>query len=314
MEQFGLYQVSIPLPFWNDSVHCYLGKREGKWVIVDTGLGTDGTRKAWEAAFAMYKIDPRRDVDRILLTHHHADHFGFAGVMQEWTGAPIYLSDQERELAHFAWTTEEFHTFYRSSGLSEEMVLRLQVNPTAFVGPVSPFPTDLQRIENGNRFHIGELQFEAIHMPGHTRGHICFYEKQHKLLLSGDHFTRETIPYISYHGYGDPNPLKTYLETLKSMQTLEIAAVLPGHGPVFYDAQVRITELIRHFEGRLDAVRSFAGHGESAYEISLDLFPTKRSEFQQWIDLGETNAYLQYLVANGELQVREEGAAHRYSR
>lgn len=58
----------------------------------------------------------------------------------------------------------------------------------------------------------------------------------------------------------------------------------------------------------------FAGHGKSAYEISLDLFPTKRSEFQQWIDLGETNAYLKYLVANGELQVREEGAAHRYSR
>lgn len=314
MEQFGLYQVSIPLPFWNDSVHCYLGKRNGKWVIVDTGLLTDDTRKAWETAFAMHKIDPEKDVESILLTHHHADHFGFAGVMQEWTGAPVHLSDQERELAHYAWTPEKFRQFYGSTGLPEEMVLQLQETPTAFVRPVSPFPSHLRKIEYGERYEIGELEFEAIHMPGHTRGHICFYEKQHKLLISGDHFTRETIPYISYHGYGDSNPLKTYLGTLKNMQAMEIAAVLPGHGPIFFDAQERIAELLDYFEGRLDAVRSFAAHGRSAYEISQELFPAGRSVFQQWIDLGETNACVQYLAANGDLHVVEEGHKYRYSR
>ncbi|QRG69063.1 MBL fold metallo-hydrolase [Brevibacillus choshinensis] len=312
MEQYGLHQVSIPLPFWNDSVHCYLGRRDGKWVIVDTGLNTQDTQRAWEAAFARHGIDPQQDVERILLTHHHADHFGFAGVMQEWTGAPILLSDQERELAHYAWTSENFLHFYRSTGLPDELVLQLKETPTAFVQPVSPFPAHLQKIENGDRYQIGELEFEAIHMPGHTRGHICFYEKQHKWLISGDHFTRETIPYISYHGYGDPNPLKTYLDTLKAMKAMEIAAVLPGHGPIFYDAQERIRELTDHFEGRLALVQSYAVHGRSAYEISQKLFPSGRSVFQQWIDLGETNAYLQYLVAAGDLQAGEEGQVRSY--
>ena len=314
MEQYGLYQVTIPLPYWNDSVHCFLGRREGKWTVIDTGMNGYDTRKTWEAAFAAHGINPQTDVEAILLTHHHGDHFGFAGEMQSWTGAKLHLSKPELDLARYAWSVEDFTAFYRSTGLPREMVQELHGHETAFVQPLSPFPEDLGIIEDGDSFQIGELSFEAILMPGHTRGHICYYNRQHKLLISGDHLTKETIPYISYHGYGDDNPLQTYLSTLRNMQNMEISMVLPGHGPVFSDAQERIAELIRHFEARIEAVHALVTHEMTAYEISLALFPTERSVFKQWIDLGETNAYLRYLAEKGELQVREEDGLHRYSR
>ena len=314
MEEYGIFQVTIPLPYWNDNVHCYLATREGKWIIVDTGLKWEVTRKTWEEVFAKHGIDPTKDIESIVLTHQHGDHFGFSGMLQEWTGAPVHLNEIDRELSLYGWTPETFQAYYLSAGLPQESVLQLQENAAAFVRPTSPYPTDLQPLNAGDRFQLGELAFEAIHLPGHTPGHICFYNEQKKLLISGDHLTRETMPYISYHGYGDSNPLQTYLATLSKMQAMEIAAVLPGHGPIFYDAQERIAEVIDYYQSRLDAVRELAAGGRTAYEISLAIFPADRSLFQKWIDLGETNACLQYLLTNGDLQVREEGSQKKYYR
>lgn len=314
MEQFGIYQVSIPLPIWNDSVHCYLARTEGKWVVVDTGINGHVTQETWEAAFTKHGISPGNDISRIYLTHHHADHFGFAGVMQEWTNAPLYLSDREEELSRFTWSKEGFSTFYRSCGLPEAMVSELVGNPTASVKPITPYPHMLERIEAGDRFQVGELNFEAMLMPGHTPGHICYYNADEKILISGDHFTKETIPYISYHGYGDENPLATFLTTLRKMQEMEISQVWPGHGPVFHDAQERIEELIQHYQARMAIVMDHAKGEKTAYELAESLFQKELPTFNQWIILGETNAYLRYLVGQGELEGFESNGILHYKK
>lgn len=314
MEQYGIFQVTVPLPFWNDSVHCYLGRHRGKWTIIDTGINGHVTQKTWEDAFAAHQISPRQDVERIFLTHHHADHFGFANVIQEWTDAPLHLTDQERELARFSWTNEAFQAFYRACGLPDEMVSHLAENPTAFVQPLSPFPNKLERLVPGEPVQFGELLFEAIHTPGHTPGHICYYNRSEKIMITGDHLTRETIPYISYHGYGDENPLATYLNTLHTMQGMEISLVLPGHGPVFSDVQERIAELLRHYETRLHAVYEQVTAEKSAYEIAQGLAPADLPTFQQWILLGEVNAYLRFLAAKGELQIIPDPPVIRFNK
>src|SRR5699024_9991456 len=88
MTHFGITQLTIPLPFWNDNVHCYMGKQDdGKWVIVDTGLKTEETEQHWLNQFRLLNINPVSDISRILITHHHPDHFGFAHELQKWTNA-----------------------------------------------------------------------------------------------------------------------------------------------------------------------------------------------------------------------------------
>ncbi|MGG2026106.1 MBL fold metallo-hydrolase [Gottfriedia sp. S16(2024)] len=310
MKGYGIYQVTIPLPFWNDNVHCYLARREGKWTIIDTAMNRNETRLAWEAAFNKYSIEPLRDVERILITHHHPDHFEYARELQQQTGANVFLSEKEQAVAQNNLDAESFSRFYLTAGMPQKLVKQLQpVNTSA-----NRFPKNVCIIETNRLYPIGELLFEAIQMPGHSDGHICFYNSEEQILLSGDHLTRETIPYISYHGYGNKNPLSMYLETLKTMQLMEISLVLPGHGPIFMDAQERINELLHHYEERIGFVLEKITGEMSAYQVSNTLVPIGSSVLEKWIALGETNAYLSYLVAKGEIREYKDGLQNKYVR
>ncbi|MEW9672888.1 MBL fold metallo-hydrolase [Ammoniphilus sp. 3BR4] len=311
MEQYGIHKVTIPLPFWNSDVHCYLAKSKGKWKLVDTGMNRPETRKSWENAFLEHGIDPQHDVEGILLTHHHPDHLGYAGILQEWTGAAVYLSEEERHLLQHQWTEQSFAAFYRGAGMPLEVVQELQKNETAF-HPVPPPPHPIQTLREGDLIDFGELTFRVLYTPGHTAGHVCFYNEDQKVLVTGDHLTRETMPYISYHGFGDKNPLGTYIASLEKMRSLDISLVLPGHGPLFADAQERITEILNYYQKRIERVREWAKKGGTAFEVSHQLFPEQREGLDQWIAIGEANAYLHYLVEAGELKAETQGGLFRY--
>ncbi|WP_163100223.1 MBL fold metallo-hydrolase [Peribacillus alkalitolerans] len=309
MNQFGIYQVSIPLPYWNDSVHCYLGQNEGKWTIIDTSMNNEKTRQCWEAAFSRFKINPKREVERIFITHHHPDHFEYASELQRQTGADIFINQKEQSNLIFL-EKESFSSYYLTAGMPQELVMQLHpVNHST-----KKFPNNIHTFDPNVQYPIGELHFEAIQMPGHSDGHICFYNREEQILISGDHLTRETIPYISYHGYGDVNPLSTYLETLMNMLSMKISLVLPGHGPNFTDAKERIIELIHHYETRISHVLALVTGEMSAFEISNTLFPNNTTVLDQWIALGETNAYLNYLTAKGKIGVLKEHHVNKYFR
>ncbi|MDQ6598900.1 MBL fold metallo-hydrolase [Bacillus salipaludis] len=310
MNRYGIYQVTIPLPFWNGNVHCYLAQREGKWTIIDTAMNQEVTRESWKATFSKHGINPKHDVERILITHHHADHFEYARELQQQTGADVFLSEKEQSLALSVLDRESFTEFYLAAGMSKELVKQLQ--PVNKID--TSFPNNLFTIDTNRLYPIGELLFEALHMPGHSDGHICFYNREEQLLLSGDHLTKEAIPYISYHGYGDENPLSSYLATLKRIKLMKISLVLPGHGPIFTDVQERITELLHHYEERIGFVLEQITGEMNAYEVSQSLFPVDSSVFDQWIAIGETNAYLRYLASIGEISVYKKGKQFKYVR
>src|SRR5699024_35766 len=217
MERYGIHQVTIPLPFWNDNVHCYLGKQpNGKWSIIDSGLNTNVTNKTWINTLNQYSINPKTDIDKILITHHHPDHFGFSSELQDLTGAYVYIDEREYELSLNALSELERKKFYLSSGMPSTIVEELQpVNNS-----INNLLKKIMYIRKDSTYMIGELLFEALEMPGHSEKHICFYNKKEKILITGDHLTREVTPYIAYHGTGDNNPLKTYIKTLKSMQSM----------------------------------------------------------------------------------------------
>jgi glyoxylase-like metal-dependent hydrolase (beta-lactamase superfamily II) len=309
MEKYGLHQVTIPLPFRLNHVHCYLAQNGEGWTIVDTGLNREETRRAWEEAFSSCGIHPEKSIHSIILTHYHPDHFGYAGAMQEWTGANIHMNEAAKKIALDAWTEATFarnKRFVRAAGVPEDIAASLEENDQVFYSLVRPFPERIGALREGEHYRIGELMYEAIHTPGHAEGHICFYNKEEKILIAGDHVLKKITPNISYHGYGDENPLKTYLESLKKVHSLDVALVLPGHGPVFTDFHERVAEIICHHEERLGFILEHIKGHMTAFQISCSLFNRELSVHEQRFAMGETIAHLNYLLSEGGIQKEED--------
>src|SRR5262245_35313597 len=110
-----IFQVQIPLPFALRIVNCYLLRGEAGWTVVDSGLNTSSARGAWQAAFSQLHIQPH-DIEQIVLTHVHPDHYGLAGWLAAWcvvaggrtaaASPPVRLSEREAWLAVHFWGQE----------------------------------------------------------------------------------------------------------------------------------------------------------------------------------------------------------------
>ncbi|RXT06548.1 MBL fold metallo-hydrolase [Ammoniphilus sp. CFH 90114] len=305
MEKYGLYQITIPLPFRLNHVHCYLARQGNRWKIIDTGLNRKETENVWQEAFETNGINVAEDIDDIILTHHHPDHLGFAGRMEEWTQAPVKISKLAGYWAQYVWqdsTYSKTREFFENNGLPADLLVDMAEYDQKFHSYLMPLPKRLETFEEGEYLQIGELKYEAISTPGHADGHMCFYNLEEKVLLGGDHILKKITPNISYYGYGEENPLKAYIESLNRIQSLEISLILPGHGPIITDVGERINEILKHHEERLAQVLDDVIGEETAYDICNRLFKRELTVHEQRFAMGETLAHLNYLVGLGEIQ------------
>ena len=65
--------------------------------------------------------------------------------------------------------------------------------------------------------------------PGHSPGHLCFYEREKRVILTGDHVLPTITPNVSLHPQQMGNPLGDYLASLRRLEPLEVdEAVKPA--------------------------------------------------------------------------------------
>src|SRR5699024_5011209 len=111
---------------------------------------------------------------------------------------------------------------------------------------VNPLPHINNYLDEGDIIQIGNYPYEVIFTPGHSDGLITLYNKEQKILISTDHILPKITPNISYWFHGDPNPLKSYLQSLDKIRVLDAHLVIPSHRTPFYDANSRIDEIKAH--------------------------------------------------------------------
>lgn len=304
-----IYQVKLPLPFALRSVNCYLLAGDEGWTVVDTGLNTADGRATWQSAFAELGIQPQ-DIQQIVLTHSHPDHFGLAGwLQQEAQGVPpVLMSPREAELAHWVWQeeagwTEAVTTFWRRCGIPDEMVTAVVVETDRTRQRTRPHPQHIQTIEPGTTITLGQRLCQVIHTPGHSDGQIIFYDAAERLLLCGDHVLQKITPNISLWPFGEPDPLGRYLHSLRQLAYLDVSLALPGHGPLIHDLRGRIGELETHHAERLGVMATAVNGSATPYHISQRVFDfEKLSIHEKRFAVSETLAHLEYLAQQNRIQ------------
>lgn len=312
----GIWRLPIELPghtVGHVNVYALLGRESV--TLVDCGWGEDPTWRALSTMLAGCGDSIDR-VRRVLVTHFHPDHCGLAGALQRRADAEVgmhradarhledrFVRSERLEAETIAWL--------RRSGASEAAVESAKDNVSRSASRVVPFAPD-RFIGNGDALAIDDWELVALHTPGHTPGHLCFYERRTRSLFSGDHILPfiNTSPGCRPHGARDP--IGDYLASFPSLRELAVDRVLPGHQRPFTDLGRRLTELEDHHAGRLNATRAVLAQGPATAWSVASRIPRSRdwsvlSNGARISALGEALGHLTVLAGRGE--ARAEGTA-----
>ena len=183
--------------------NIFLVKDGERFVLFDAGI--HHFFKDTVAAIEELGLEFKK-MDRLILTHTHLDH---SGSTPEFKGR---LKDLE------VWVSEE------------EGSLLEQGDDTIVLGSMlgqrlPPIPV-AKKLHDGDVFKVGAYSFEVLSTPGHSAGSLCFFEPNHKLLISGDvvfrHGSFGRVDFPTGNG-------KVLIQSIERLASLPVEMLLPGH-------------------------------------------------------------------------------------
>ena len=310
----GLWRLRLPLP-WPGVPHCnaFAIAAGSGIVLVDCGMHEPGSLGQLERA--MDQVNLRlENVQLLVCTHAHSDHWGQAGPVIDRTGCELWLHPD--------------HAHGLSSAQDPDAALRrrLEVGRQSGVGEAAlaqyaeaarASPSGLARIVEPDRPLVDGVQIEtdlgtwtAYETPGHAPSHVCLYQPERRLLISGDHVLGRISLYYDY-GYS-PDPVGEFLHSLGRVDALDARLALSGHGKPFTDVHGHVEAsralVAQRLERVLGAVR---GGAETVVNIVGEVYDQPLSVANASWFFTETLCYLTHLEGQGKVgSETRDGTGH----
>jgi len=305
----GLWRLRLPLP-WPGVPHCnaWAIKAGDGIVLVDTGMHEPGSLEQLERAMAMVRLR-LEDVKLLVCTHAHSDHYGQAGPIVDRAGCELWMHPNHRHATDRLEDPE--HALQRrlevgrTSGVPE-LVLR------RYAEMAKDQPLGIARVVDPDLALLPGIEIETdlgswgvIETPGHAPSHVCLYQSERRILISGDHLLGRISLYYDY-GW-TPDPVGEFLRSLDAVEALKPAPrlCLAGHARPFTDVQAHI-EANRELVAQRVAATAVAIESRplTAYEVVPLVHGENAIHAAAWL-LTETLCYLRHLEAIGA--ARREG-------
>ena len=319
----GVFRLVLPLPWPGlDRVNAYLLEAPDGCTLVDAGMFLpDIDNEGWddlEAAFSACGHKPS-DVSRLVITHTHIDHYGMAGRFVDETGCELWAHSAAGADIDLYRHPEErirrLRELFTDHGVSETELDEL----TQFEDWgrfVSGIVDPTTQVADGDVVPVGEREWHVVYTPGHSENHICLWSAPDRLLISGDHLLPTITPHIDYERHGNKDPLGDFIDSLATVEKLDPAISLPGHGAPFEEGAERARIVARHHERRLGSILQVVRHeAHTAEEITQKIFGSTLLNFQKRLAMGEALAHIRYLSRRDELQrVKGDDGTWRYTK
>ena len=149
----------------------------------------------------------------------------------------------------------------------------------------------------------GGASWQVIETAGHCRGHLCLYDAERGILVSGDQVLPSISPNVSVlPSAPDADPLRSFLDSLTRLEACDPATlVLPSHGRPFRALHRRIADLRNHHLEQLARVEDHCREPRSAHETVPVMFGRVLRGFHRVLALGEALAHLHFLASEGRV-------------
>jgi glyoxylase-like metal-dependent hydrolase (beta-lactamase superfamily II) len=320
----NIHLVAIPFVGYSDLITAnifVLGK--GPLTLIDTGPKLPG---AFE--FVRDQLRSRgfdfKDIERIILTHSHLDHFGLTGRIRSAADRPVacfmHAEDKWRTSEDFfnqRLGNEEFDKILTIAGVPPEKMAPIKKRFASFRQLSDPLDA-LSTIDDGDEFEGDGYHLKVIHTPGHTAGSVCLYETRHKILFSGDHIIKHITPnpLLEVRRWRLRQPdylsLKEYFHSLDKLLELDVRFVYPGHGEHIEDLPGIVTSYRDHHRQRADRIwQELKKKPRSPYHLIDDIFHHV-PEDDTFLAISEIIVHLEVLVSEGRAELVDPGPPALY--
>lgn len=215
---------------WEET-HCYLLNGTEHSLLIDTGLGICNIYDE------VIKLTDKPII--AVATHIHWDHIGGHNYFPDF-----YVHREE-----VSWLNGQFPLNKKT--VREMVVDRCDLPKGYNIEQYEIFqgmPTKI--LEDGDKIDIGGRNIQVLHTPGHSPGHMCFWEGECNYLFTGDLVYKDTL--FAY--YPSTEPI-LYLNSLEKIAVLPVLKVFPAHHSLDIQPEIliRIRDAFRKLkmEGKL---------------------------------------------------------------
>jgi glyoxylase-like metal-dependent hydrolase (beta-lactamase superfamily II) len=326
----GIHRLAIPTPFQVGRVNAYLIE-DSPLTLLDSGPNSAKAMDELEQALARHG-HAVEDLELLIVTHQHIDHFGLASVLARRSGAEVAALDVLAPyLARFGLEAETDDRFAEAimlrHGIPPEIVTALRAVSASFRAWGSTVEVT-RPLAHGGELALRDRTLRVLHRPGHSPSDTVFLDSSRSILLAADHLIKHISsnpllarPLDPAARTGDgtgaaderPQALLTYLASLEQTRAMELSLVLPGHGQPIVDHVALIDERFRMHRRRAEKIRKLLASGPlSAHEIAHELWGNV-AVTQAYLTLSEVLGHLDMLLAEERVSEQESAGVVRFA-
>jgi len=317
--QQGIHRLAIPTPFMVGRVNAYLIE-DSPLTLIDSGPNSAKALDELEQALVVHG-HAIEDIELLVVTHQHMDHFGLASILARRSGAEVAALEQLAPfLANYGSETDLDDQFAERlmlrHGIPAEIVTALRAVSAGFRAWGSAVEVT-RPLADGSALTLRDRTLRVLHRPGHSPSDTVFLDETRGILLAADHLIAHisSNPLLARPLGGEPDPraarpqaLVTYMDSLLRTREMELELVLPGHGVPITDHVGLIDERFRMHRRRAEKIhRLIVERPLTAHEVAQELWGNV-AVTQAYLTLSEVLGHVDLLLRDGlVVEVERDG-------
>lgn len=318
----GIHRLAIPTPFQVGRVNAYLIE-DDPLTLIDSGPNSGKALDELEQALAA-RGHGIEDIELLIVTHQHIDHFGLAAILARRSGAQVAaLEGLAPYLRDFSTSTELDDRFAQEimlrHGIPADVVIALRAVSASFRAWGSAVEVT-RPLHDGEELRLRDRTLRVLHRPGHSPSDTVFLDESRSILLAADHLIAHISsnpllarPLDAEPDYDGPRSraLVDYIASLQRTRALELSLVLPGHGAPISDHVALIDARFRMHHRRAERIHGLiAAQPRTAHEIAVELWGNV-AVTQAFLTISEVLGHIDLLLDEGRVTEREDSEAPR---